>query len=82
MGTNRVIVSKQSETYRLLAAEATEHFNMCIQDGMSLTEIKALYIDDYGHHSLSYGNVLNALIREHLASYRRLAEKKTLQMEY
>lgn len=82
MGTNRVIVSRQSETYRLLAAEATEHFNMCIQEGMSLKEIKALYIDDYGHHSLSYGNVLNALIREHLASYRRLAEKKTLQMEY
>lgn len=82
MGTNRVIVSKQSETYRLLAAEATEHFNMCIQDGMSLNEIKALYIDDFGQHSLSYGNVLNALIREHLATYRRLAKKKTLQMEY
>jgi len=82
MGTNRVIVSRQSETYRLLAAEATEHFNMCIQEGMSLKEIKALYIDDYGHHSLTYGNVLNALIREHLASYRRLAEKKSLQMEY
>jgi len=72
-----VILSKNSESYQLLAKEALEFMLDCLNQGMQLYEIKAMYINNMGAGvPVSYGNILNQLIREHLECHKRLANKK------
>ena len=76
MGIDQVILSKNSETYQLLAKEALEFMLDCLNQGMQLSEIKAMYINKMGSGvQMSYGNILNQLIREHLECHKRLDNK-------
>ena len=76
MGIDQVILSKNSETYQLLAKEALEFMLDCLNQGMQLNEIKAMYINEMGSGvQMSYGNILNQLIREHLECHKRLVNK-------
>jgi hypothetical protein len=75
MGIYQVILSKNSETYQLLAKEALEFMLDCLNQGMQLNEIKAMYINEMGSIPISYGNILNQLIKEHLECHKRLVNK-------
>ena len=78
MGIDQVILSKNSETYQLLAKEALEFMLDCLNQGMDLHEIKAMYINKMGSVPVSYGNILNQLIREHLECNKRLVNKNSM----
>ena len=47
----------------------------CLNQGMQLNEIKAMYINEMGSIPISYGNILNQLIKEHLECHKRLVNK-------
>lgn len=72
-------VNYSGETHRLLAIEATEFMLDCLNNGMNLRDICDMYIQRKGPIQMSYGGVLQQLIREHVDCYLRLANGKKVQ---
>ena len=63
------------ETHRLLAIEATEFMLNCLNNDMKLQDIQDMYLER-NINNLTYGNVLQQLIREHVDCHNRLANGK------
>ena len=73
----QVILNKNSETYTLLAVEAVEFMMECLHNGMSLHDIRTMYITRKSI-PLGYGTVLQQLIREHVECHTRLVDAKNI----
>ena len=69
-----MILNKNSETHRLLAKEAVEFLLFCLDNDMKLADIQRMYIKKE-LNNLTYANVLQALINEHIDSHVRLSMK-------
>lgn len=74
MGTYQVILNRNSETHRLLAKEAIEFLLFCLNNDMKLGDIQRMYIKKE-LTNLTYANVLQALINEHIDCHVRLSMK-------
>tara|TARA_B100000287_G_C20455560_1_gene711250 strand:- start:287 stop:520 length:234 start_codon:yes stop_codon:yes gene_type:complete len=69
-----VILNRNSETHRLLAKEAVEFLLFCLNNDMKLGDIQRMYIKKE-LTNLTYANVLQALINEHIDCHVRLSMK-------
>ena len=70
----QVMLNKNSETHRLLAKEAVEFLLFCLDNDMKLADIQRMYIKKE-LNNLTYANVLQALINEHIDCHVRLSMK-------
>ena len=69
-----MMLNKNSETHRLLAKEAVEFLLFCLDNDMKLADIHRMYIKKE-LNNLTYANVLQALINEHIDCHVRLSMK-------
>ena len=69
-----MILNRNSETHRLLAKEAIEFLLFCLNNDMKLGDIQRMYIKKE-LTNLTYANVLQALINEHIDCHVRLSMK-------
>ena len=69
-----MMLNKNSETHRLLAKEAVEFLLFCLNNDMKLGDIQRMYIKKE-LTNLTYANVLQALINEHIDCHVRLSMK-------
>lgn len=69
-----MILNRNSETHRLLAKEAVEFLLFCLNNDMKLGDIQRMYIKKE-LTNLTYANVLQALINEHIDCHVRLSMK-------
>lgn len=69
-----MMLNKNSETHRLLAKEAVEFLLFCLDNDMKLADIQRMYIKKE-LNNLTYANVLQALINEHIDCHVRLSMK-------
>jgi len=75
-------MNKNSETYRSLAAEATEFLLWCLKDQeMKLKDIEQMYLSK-NLSCLSYGALLQQLINDHIESHIRISNKKQKESDY
>jgi len=65
------------ETHRLLAIEAAEFMLACLNNDMKLKDIQDMYLVRKTTN-LTYGGVLQQLIKEHVDCHNRLANGKTI----
>jgi hypothetical protein len=73
-----VTLNYSGETHRLLAIEATEFMLDCLNNDMKLKDIQEMYIKKT-LTTLTYGSVLQQLIREHVDCHNRLANERKVQ---
>ena len=69
-----MMLNKNSETHRLLAKDAVEFPLFCLDNDMKLADIQRMYIKKE-LNNLTYANVLQALINEHIDCHVRLSMK-------
>lgn len=75
-------MNKNSETYRSLAAEATEFLLWCLKDQeMKLKDIEQMYLSK-NLSCLSYGALLQQLINDHIESHVRISNKELKESDY
>ena len=75
-------MNKNSETYRLIAAEAVEFLYWCMHDqNLNVQQIQTRYLSKK-LSCLSYGALLQQLINDHVKSYERLAMKTLKDSDY
>ena len=67
--------------HKLIALEVLEFFTDCIRQGMDLGEIVDMYLPQKSVN-LTYGAVLQALIKDHKKSFIALAKKDVTKDEY
>ena len=69
------MIDKASETYRLLACESVEFMNWCLSNQhMTLKDIQNMYLNKK-LVTLSYSNVLQQLITEHIHSHVNITKE-------
>ena len=79
METHQVMLKYDygGETHRLLAIEAAEFMLGCLNNDMKLKDIQDMYLVRKTTN-LTYGGVLQQLIKEHVDCHNRLANGKTI----
>ena len=65
---------------KYLAIDVLEFVTDQLKNGMTLKDVAINYLDNYGTINLTYGNVLNALIRQHQKSFEKISNGEMNQM--
>ena len=56
---------------KYLAIDVLEFVTDQLKNGMTLKEVAENWLDNYESINLTYGNIINALIRQHQKSFHR-----------
>lgn len=71
---------KNKHINKYLAIDVLEFVTDQLKNGMTLKEVAENWLDNYQSVNLTYGNIINALIRQHQKSFEKISNGEMNQM--
>ena len=71
---------KNKHINKYLAIDVLEFVTEQLKNGMTLKEVAENWLDNYESINLTYGNIINALIRQHQKSFEKIGNGEMNQM--
>ena len=71
---------KNKHINKYLAIDVLEFVTEQLKNGMTLKEVAENWLDNYQSVNLTYGKIINALIRQHQKSFEKISNGEMNQM--
>ena len=71
---------KNKHINKYLAIDVLEFVCEQLKNGMTLKEVAENWLDNYQSVNLTYGNIINTLIRQHQKSFEKISNGEMNQM--